>query len=67
MPRAPRSDQWVEWSPPSPGGDQGAARLSRRATLWIAETLAVVEKLRGLRQVEHDCLDKLQQRGLITQ
>lgn len=67
VPRAPRSDQWVEWAPPAPGEAQGAARLSRRASLWIAETLAVIEKLRGLRTVEHGCLDELEKRGLITQ
>lgn len=67
VPRAPRSDQWIEWAPPAPGEAQGAARLSRRASLWIAETLAVIEKLRGLRTVEHGCLDELEKRGLITQ
>ena len=67
VPRAPRSDQWIEWAPPAPGEAQGAARLSRRASLWIAETLTVLEKLRGLRAVEHGCLDELEKRGLITQ
>lgn len=67
VPSAPRSGQWVEWEPPAPGEVQGAARLSRRASLWIAETLATIEKLRGLRAVEHRCLDELEKRGLITQ
>lgn len=67
VPRAPRGDEWIEWSPPKPGETQGAARLSRKAALWIAEALGVSEKLRGLRAVEHNCLDELEKRGLITQ
>lgn len=53
--------------PPRPGEKQGAARLSRKAALWIADVLGVTEKLRGLRAVEHKCLDDLEARGLITQ
>lgn len=67
VPRAPRDSEWVDWTPPRPGETQGAARLSRKAALWIAEVLGVVEKQRGLRAVEHDCLDALEKRGLITQ
>lgn len=67
VPRAPRGNEWIDWTPPAVGKTQGAARLSRKAVLWIAETMGVVEKLRGLRTVEHDCLDELEKRGLITQ
>ena len=67
VPRAPRGNEWIDWTPPGLGETQGAARLSRKAALWIAETMAVVEKLRGLRTVEHTCLDELEKRGLITQ
>ena len=65
--RAPRDSEWIDWTPPKPGEGQGAARLSRKAALWIAEVLGVVEKQRGLRAVEHNCLDALEKRGLITQ
>ena len=67
VPRAPRGGEWVEWLPPRPGETQGTARLSRKAALWIAEALGVSEKLRGLRSIEHKCLDDLEKRGLITQ
>lgn len=67
MPRAPRGDEWIEWSPPKPDEAQGSARLSRKAALWIADVLGVAEKLRGLRSVEHECLDALERKGLITQ
>ena len=67
VPRAPRDSEWIEWTPPQPGKAQGDARLSRKAVLWIAEALGVTEKLRGLRAVEHNCLDELEKRGLITQ
>lgn len=65
--RAPRGDEWIDWTPPKPGETQGAARLSRKAALWVAEVLGVTEKLRGLRTVEHKCLDDLEKKGLITQ
>lgn len=64
---APRADEWVEWMPPSPGADQGAARLSEKAALWIADVLGVTNKLRALRAVEHGCLDEAEKRGLIQQ
>ncbi len=67
VPRAPRADAWVEWAPPQPGEEQGAARLSRQAVEWISAVLAAVRVERGLRQAEHDCLDRLEERGLITQ
>lgn len=67
VPRAPRGNEWIDWTPPKPGETQGAARLSRKAALWVAEVLGVTEKLRGLRTVEHKCLDDLEKKGLITQ
>lgn len=63
---APRSDQWVEWVPALAGGP-GAARLSKKAADWIADLLGVVRQEKGLRKVEHDCLDKSEKKGLITQ
>jgi len=62
---APRSDQWIEWLPGLNG--PGIARLSEKAAAWIADTLGVVRTEKGLRKVEHDCLDKLDDKGLITQ
>lgn len=64
---APRKDEWVEWLPPRPGEQQGVARLSEKAALWIADVLGVTDKLRGLRKVEHDCLDEAEKKGLIQQ
>lgn len=61
----PRSDQWVEWLPSLEG--PGVARLSEKAAAWIADTLGVVRQEKGLRKVEHDCLDALDKKGLITQ
>ena len=65
--RAPRSDEWVEWLPPAPGQSVGAARLSERASTWIVDLLATVEKLRGVRRAEHDCIERLDEKGLISQ
>ncbi len=67
IPQPPRADQWVEWLPPVAGAQQGTARLSETAARWIIETLAVAGKLRGLRAVEHDCLDAAEEAGLIRQ
>jgi hypothetical protein len=64
---APRKSEWVEWLPPRPGEQQGTARLSEKAALWIADTLGVVDTLRGLRKVEHGCLDEAEKKGLIQQ
>ena len=64
---APRKDEWVEWAPPLPGEQQGAARLSEKAALWIADTLGAFNALRSLRKVEHDCLDASEKKGLIQQ
>lgn len=67
MPAAPRADAWIEWEPPSPGEAQGKARLSKATAEWINAVLAIGAKIRGYREVEHECLDKLEERGLITQ
>lgn len=64
---APRSDEWIEYTPPKPGESQGAARLSERAVVWIVDAMSVVTKLRGLRTVEHECLDEAEKKGLIRQ
>lgn len=66
-PRAPRSTEWVEWLPPTAPGDQGAARLSDKAVKWVVDVLGVIDVLRRVRTEEHTCLDKLQEKGLISQ
>lgn len=67
VPAAPRADRWVEWEPPLPGEQQGKARLSKAAAEWVNAVLGVAGRLRGFREVEHECLDALEDRGLITQ
>ena len=67
IPAAPRKDKWLEWLPPLPGEKQGVARLSESAARWIVDVLGVAEKREGLRNVEHECLDALEKKGLITQ
>jgi len=67
VPNAPRSDEWVDWVPPFPGETQGVAVLSRKAALWVNDVLGILRVEKGLRGVEHDCLDKLEKKGLITQ
>ena len=57
----------MEWLPPPPGQNVGTARLSERASTWVVDLLATVEKLRGVRKVEHDCIDQLEEKGLISQ
>jgi len=41
--------------------------LSRKAALWVNDVLGILRVEKGLRGVEHDCLDKLEKKGLITQ
>jgi hypothetical protein len=53
--------------PPPLGAALGAAVLSEQAVLWVIDAATVVRKLRGLRQVEHDCLDEAEKKGLIQQ
>lgn len=67
VPAAPRKDKWIEWRPPLPGEKQGVARLSEAAARWIVDVLGIAEKEKGLRAVEHKCLDDLEKQGLITQ
>ena len=59
-PTPPAADEWVSdlW---------GAAVLSESAVVWIQGVLGVSAKQRALRQVEHDCLDELEDKGLIRQ
>lgn len=64
---APRSDEWLEYVPEVAGTTGGAARLSEKAVVWIIDTMGVVTKLRGLRAVEHECLDTAEKKGLIRQ
>lgn len=64
---APRADQWIDCAPPRPGEKVESCRLSEKAVLWIADTLSVVTKLRGLRDTEHGCLDEAEKKGLIRQ
>lgn len=64
---APRSDEWIESVPARPGASAEAARLSEKAVAWIVDTMGVVTKLRGLREVEHACLDEAEKKGLIRQ
>lgn len=65
----PKEDEWVEWVPPKPGSNDrtGAARLSERGVSWILDVLGVVQQEKGLRKVEHDCLDNAERRKLIRQ
>ena len=67
IPKAPRRDEWTEWLPSLDANKPGAARMSRSAATWIAEVLGVVEVLRSVRKEEHNCLDGLEKKGLITQ
>jgi hypothetical protein len=46
---------------------QAAARLSEAAATWIADLLGIVTTERGLRKVEHACLDRHEAEGLIRQ
>lgn len=64
-PSLPKKDEWVEWVPSIDG--PGAARLSQKAADWVVAMLAAYRGAEGLRTVEHECLDKLQEKGLIRQ
>lgn len=68
VPAPPAKGEWVEWVPAVPGSAlQGAARLSERASAWIAGLLGTVAKERSLRGLEHACLDSHEKKGLIRQ
>jgi hypothetical protein len=67
VPALPRDDEWVEWAPPAPGEKTGMARLSEKAVNWITETLGVVREEKGLRKIEHECLDNAEKKKLIQQ
>lgn len=43
------------------------ARLSQKAADWVVAMLGAYRGAEGLRTVEHECLDKLQEKGLIRQ
>lgn len=65
MPALPKASEWVEWVPAMTG--PGSARLSKKASAWVLDMLGAYRASESLRGVEHDCLDKLQQEGLIRQ
>lgn len=67
VPVEPKADEWIEWNPPRPGKTAGEARLSEKAVTWVLEVLNVVTVSEGLRNVEHDCLDAHEAKGLIRQ
>lgn len=65
---APREDEWIDYTPPRPGeSGPGATRLSEAAVAWILDAMGVVRKQKGLRKVEHNCLDESEKKGLIRQ
>lgn len=67
VPPEPRDTEWVTYYPPSPPATQGMAVLSEKAVLWIIDVLSVAKERKDLRQVEHDCLDQAEKKGLIRQ
>ena len=46
---------------------QDRARLSEKAVSWIRDILALLDKEREYRKVEHGCLDEHEKKGDITQ
>lgn len=67
VPVEPKADEWIEWNPPRPGKDAGEARLSEKAVNFVIELFAWGTAVEGLRNVEHDCLDAHEAKGLIRQ
>lgn len=67
MPVEPKADEWIEWNPPRPGKVEGEARLSERAVNFVIDLFAWGTTVEGLRNVEHDCLDAHEAKGLIRQ
>ena len=68
IPKPPLADEWIAWTPPvTAAGIEAMAVLSEAAVTWIVEAAGVVRTEKGLRKVEHDCLDKLEKEGLIQQ
>jgi hypothetical protein len=67
VPPEPKADEWVDWLPPTTSAPAGVAVLSKAAAEWIVDVLGVVRQEKGLRKVEHDCLDAAEKKGLIQQ
>jgi hypothetical protein len=59
-PPAPREDAWLEEAPEG-------VRLSQAAVNWIGQVLGLLAKERGLRAIEHTCLDGHEKAGHIRQ
>ena len=68
VPKPPLADEWIDWLPAVPAaGIEATAVLSKAAATWIIETAGVLRTEKGLRKVEHDCLDQLEKEDLIQQ
>lgn len=68
VPVEPKADEWIEWIPPRPGSNSnGEARLSEKAVNFVLDLFNVVTVEKGLRKVEHECLDDHEAKGLIRQ
>lgn len=67
MPIEPKADEWIEWNPPRPGKSEGEARLSEKAVNFVIDLFSWGTTVEGLRNVEHDCLDAHEAKGLIRQ
>ena len=61
---APRSDEWVVCTPVL--GKQEECTLSEKAALWIVEAVGLLHLERVVRAEEHQCIDKLVDKGVIA-
>ena len=59
VPLPPRADEWVEVK-------QGVALLSERAATWVQGLLGTLTKERELRRLEHECVDTLVEKKVIS-
>lgn len=66
VPVTPQRDEWVE-AVAVLGVPAGAARLSEKAVVFIADLAGLLTNERAQRAVEHDCLDASEKQGLIQQ
>lgn len=67
MPQEPAANEWITWLPATTATPAGMAVLSEKAASWIIDVLGIVQQEKGLRKVEHDCLDNAEKKGLIQQ
>lgn len=67
VPAEPAASEWIAWLPATTQFPNGVAVLSEKAAAWIVDVLGVVQQEKGLRKVEHDCLDNAEKKGLIQQ